>query len=218
MVKLPHGSAARSRARAIRSVALLRKRLKVGLPPATDKPADENVYDDTLKAAVIAFQTESGTRPDGIVGNATRALLNDVEELSPAKLLANMEEWRWMPEDLGDLYVTVNIPEFTLRVVKNGAVIHTERVITGQPTSRRRCSPTDEADRLPAALERAQLDQGAASSSRAWRAAAPRSAVRACACRAMAATSIPRASTGALPTSATSTSTSRRGRATCSAS
>ena len=42
-----------------------------------------------------------------------------------------MEQWRWMPEDPGDLYVWVNIPEFTLRVVKNGEVIHTERVVTG---------------------------------------------------------------------------------------
>jgi murein L,D-transpeptidase YcbB/YkuD len=38
-----------------------------------------------------------------------------------------------MPDDLGDFYVTVNIPEFTLRIVKNGAVIHTERVVTGLP-------------------------------------------------------------------------------------
>ena len=113
-------------------IAILRRRLKAALPPATaEKPADENFYDDTLKAAVMAFQTESGARPDGIVGNATRALLNDVEVLSPAKLLANMEEWRWMPADLGQLYVNVNIPEFTLRIVKTGAVIHTERVITG---------------------------------------------------------------------------------------
>ena len=79
--------------------------------------------------------------PDGIVGNSTRAALNDFEVLSPKKVLANVEEWRWMPDDLGDLYVTVNIPEFTLRIVKNGAVIHTERVITASPTSRRRCSP-----------------------------------------------------------------------------
>jgi murein L,D-transpeptidase YcbB/YkuD len=114
-------------------VAILRKRLKIALPPATDKPADANFYNDALKAAVMAFQAESGTRPDGIVGNATRAALNDVEVLSPAKLLANMEEWRWMPEDLGDLYVNVNIPEFTLRIIKNGALIHTERVVTGQP-------------------------------------------------------------------------------------
>jgi L,D-transpeptidase YcbB len=111
-------------------VALLRQRLGVPL----GQGADQNLYDDALKAAVIAYQTESGTRPDGYVGNATRALLNDVEVLSPAKLIANMEEWRWMPEDRGDLYVTVNIPEFTLRIVKNGAVIHTERVITGLPS------------------------------------------------------------------------------------
>jgi murein L,D-transpeptidase YcbB/YkuD len=113
-------------------VALLRQRLKVAAPaPIDGKPVDETFYDETLKVAVVAFQQESGTLGDGIVGNATRALLNDVEDLSPQKLIANMEEWRWMPEDRGDLYVTVNIPEFTLRIVKNGAVIHTERVITG---------------------------------------------------------------------------------------
>jgi murein L,D-transpeptidase YcbB/YkuD len=44
-----------------------------------------------------------------------------------------MEEWRWMPESLGDFYVWVNVPEFTLRVVKNGQVIHTERVVAGKP-------------------------------------------------------------------------------------
>jgi L,D-transpeptidase YcbB len=108
-------------------VPLLRQRLKVALAAG----ADPNLYDDALKAAVVAYQTEQGTRPDGYVGNATRALLNDVEVLGPEKLIANMEEWRWMPEDRGELYVTVNIPEFTLRIVKNGAVIHTERVITG---------------------------------------------------------------------------------------
>ena len=48
------------------------------------------------------------------------------------RLLVNMEEWRWMPESLGDFYVWVNVPEFTLRVVKNGQVIHTERVVAGK--------------------------------------------------------------------------------------
>jgi L,D-transpeptidase YcbB len=48
------------------------------------------------------------------------------------KLLHNMEQWRWMPESLGETYVWVNIPEFTLRVVKNGNELHTERVVTGQ--------------------------------------------------------------------------------------
>ncbi|MBO0741633.1 MAG: L,D-transpeptidase family protein [Hyphomicrobiaceae bacterium] len=48
------------------------------------------------------------------------------------KLLVNLEEWRWMPETLGDFYIWVNIPEFTLRVVKGGNVIHTERVVVGK--------------------------------------------------------------------------------------
>jgi murein L,D-transpeptidase YcbB/YkuD len=56
-----------------------------------------------------------------------------VPQLTGAKkLLVNMEEWRWMPEQLGDFYVWVNIPEFTLRVVKGGQVIHTERVVIGK--------------------------------------------------------------------------------------
>jgi murein L,D-transpeptidase YcbB/YkuD len=51
---------------------------------------------------------------------------------SARQLAANMEQWRWMPDQLGELYVWVNVPEFTLRVVKGGNVIHTERVIVGK--------------------------------------------------------------------------------------
>jgi murein L,D-transpeptidase YcbB/YkuD len=47
-------------------------------------------------------------------------------------LLVNMEQWRWMPDDLGAFYVWVNIPEYTLRVVKAGDIVHTERVIVGR--------------------------------------------------------------------------------------
>jgi murein L,D-transpeptidase YcbB/YkuD len=49
------------------------------------------------------------------------------------KLLVNLEQWRWMPDTLGDFYIWVNIPEFTLRVVKAGNVIHAERVVVGKP-------------------------------------------------------------------------------------
>jgi murein L,D-transpeptidase YcbB/YkuD len=50
-------------------------------------------------------------------------------------LLVNMEQWRWMPDDLGAFHVWVNIPEYTIRVVKNGAVVHTERVVVGRPAT-----------------------------------------------------------------------------------
>ena len=48
------------------------------------------------------------------------------------RLLVNMEEWRWMPADMGDVYVWNNIPEYTQRVVTNGAVVRKERIVTGR--------------------------------------------------------------------------------------
>jgi murein L,D-transpeptidase YcbB/YkuD len=48
------------------------------------------------------------------------------------RLLANMEQWRWMPADMGDLYIWNNVPEFLQRVVKNGEVVRTERIVAGE--------------------------------------------------------------------------------------
>ena len=48
-------------------------------------------------------------------------------------ILVNMERWRWLPNDLGPYYVNVNVPEFMLRVVDDGKVIHTARVVVGKP-------------------------------------------------------------------------------------
>jgi murein L,D-transpeptidase YcbB/YkuD len=48
------------------------------------------------------------------------------------KLLANMEEWRWMPIDMGEVYVWNNIPEFTQRVVKSGKIVREARIVAGE--------------------------------------------------------------------------------------
>ncbi|MFA5949918.1 MAG: L,D-transpeptidase family protein [Hyphomicrobium sp.] len=49
-----------------------------------------------------------------------------------ARLQANMEMWRWMAPDLGDLYMMANVPEFMIRLVKGGEVVHTERIVAGE--------------------------------------------------------------------------------------
>jgi murein L,D-transpeptidase YcbB/YkuD len=48
------------------------------------------------------------------------------------KILLNMERWRWLPQDQGRFFVTVNVPEFTLRVVKDDETIHESRVVVGK--------------------------------------------------------------------------------------
>lgn len=47
------------------------------------------------------------------------------------RIRANMEMWRWMWDDLGELYVFNNIPEFMQYVYRNGEVIRTEKIVVG---------------------------------------------------------------------------------------
>jgi len=47
------------------------------------------------------------------------------------RLRANMEMWRWMYDDMGELHVLNNIPEFMQRVYRNGEVIRYEKIVAG---------------------------------------------------------------------------------------
>src|SRR5262249_14635742 len=47
-------------------------------------------------------------------------------------ILINMERWRWMPADLGKVYVQDNVPEFMLHVVRDGKVIHSDKIAVGE--------------------------------------------------------------------------------------
>jgi murein L,D-transpeptidase YcbB/YkuD len=48
------------------------------------------------------------------------------------KIIVNMERWRWMPEDLGSLYLWLNIPEFNVYVVKDGKLIYSDKIVVGE--------------------------------------------------------------------------------------
>ncbi len=115
-------------------VALVRARLGLAAPKVEGSAlANDNLFDTNLVKAVQDFQVARGLKPaDGSIGNGTRQALNTVTQGDPKKVLANMEQWRWMPDNLGSFYVWVNVPEYTLRVVSNGQVIHTERVVVGK--------------------------------------------------------------------------------------
>ncbi len=118
-------------------VLLLRQRLGV----QSQADANEKMFDQDVLEAVKRFQSEHGSVPDGLVGAGTRRMLNAQHEPQPQAggqpkietLLINMERWRWLPHDLGPYYVTVNIPEFMLRVVEDGKTVHSTRVVTGKP-------------------------------------------------------------------------------------
>ncbi len=104
-------------------------RTRFNLPADVDQAT---LYDAAVVAAVKRFQDSAGLNDDGIVGNATRKALNNGPELNLDALRANLEQWRWMPDSLGDTHLFVNIPEFKVRMVSAGEVTLEERVITGK--------------------------------------------------------------------------------------
>lgn len=136
LVKIPPGRLIRPGARNDQ-VSLLRQRLKV---PATD-PANDQVYDDGLVSAVRDYQRDKGLRPDGIVGNRLRASLNSAGGPPPKidnnrnidRLIANMERWRWLPENLGSFYVMNNIPEFVSEIWQGKERVLRQKIVVGQP-------------------------------------------------------------------------------------
>lgn len=48
------------------------------------------------------------------------------------KIIVNMERWRWMPADLGSLYVWLNIPAFMVRVVKDDKSVYSDKIVVGE--------------------------------------------------------------------------------------
>ena len=92
---------------------------------------DGTVYDDALVAAIKAFQERQNLEVDGVIGPATLAALNGGVPVTREDIIANMERWRWMPRDLGEFHVLVNIPEFRLAIRRNGVEEYATRVVVG---------------------------------------------------------------------------------------
>lgn len=138
-VRLPERRAVLRRGSSDPEVAKLRKRLAVSAEG--DVAAEE--FGEQLEIALKAFQVEQQIAVDGILGNGTRRMLNrEVDEVrgpDPSRMIQlielNMERWRWLPEDLGNVHVWNNIPEYHARVFKNGDVIFKEKIIVGKPNT-----------------------------------------------------------------------------------
>jgi L,D-transpeptidase YcbB len=129
-VRLPRGPILRVGMKDPR-VPLIRARFNLA------KDSDgQTIYDERVASAVAAFQKEKGLPDTGVLNAQTVAALSGPSvALREAELISNMERWRWLPGDLGQRYIMVNVPEYRLQVVDRGSVIHQTRVIVGNEKS-----------------------------------------------------------------------------------
>ncbi|MBR0710784.1 L,D-transpeptidase family protein [Bradyrhizobium liaoningense] len=110
-------------------------RAKLGI---TENASDTR-YDAAVAEAVRKFQSGVEMKPTGILDDKTvKALNTPKRDKQIDTVLVNMERWRWLPRDLGvpalgDAYVILNIPDYTLKVMQRGQQVWTTRVVTGKP-------------------------------------------------------------------------------------
>ncbi len=118
-------------------VPILRARLAAtdGAPQVAEG-ADPNLYSADVIDAVKRFQKRHGLETDGVLGKQTLFQLNVSVEARIRQIVANLERWRWMPEDLGQHYVMVNIAGFELKRVRKGRIEERMRVVVGLPYHR----------------------------------------------------------------------------------
>jgi L,D-transpeptidase YcbB len=111
-------------------VRLVRERLGLGSGAADDS------FTKPLAEAVKDFQRQHDLPPTGTLNAATLAALNGPRREHDADIIiANMERWRWLPRDLGKTHVLVNIPDYSLKVVHNGAIVWHTRIVVGKPST-----------------------------------------------------------------------------------
>ena len=105
-------------------------REKLGL---AGKPGELS-YDKALLNAVKQVQARVDIKPTGLIDAKTLAAINGpTPGQQIERVAANMERWRWLPRELGRTYVMVNIPDFTLKVVRDHAPVWRTKIVAGRP-------------------------------------------------------------------------------------
>jgi murein L,D-transpeptidase YcbB/YkuD len=88
-------------------------------------------FDAELEDGVKAFQRRHGLEPDGVVGAGTEAALNVPADVRLTQILANLERWRWITQDLGERYILINVADFRVGVFEGAREVLSMPAIVG---------------------------------------------------------------------------------------
>ncbi len=111
-------------------VLALRQRLAV---EDKEVATSGNTFDAALLEAVRRAQRRYGLNPTGTVAGQTLAALNVPAIARARQIMANMERWRWLPQELPKDRVQVNIAAAVMTVFDGDAPVLSMRAVTGRP-------------------------------------------------------------------------------------
>lgn len=106
---------------------------------AVDTDVDANPTHDLIDKALATHDVPgvlaslAPTYQDYAALKAALAATPRTDRATRDAIRVNMERWRWLPRDLGSVYLITNVPEFMLRFTVGGRIIKTYRTVVGKP-------------------------------------------------------------------------------------
>lgn len=92
----------------------------------------DDIYTQELFDAVKNFQHHNNLEVDGVIGPQTSRVLNIPLETRIHKIIINMERLRWLPDDMGERHIIVNVGGYEVLAVRNNKTEIRMRAIVGQ--------------------------------------------------------------------------------------
>jgi len=96
------------------------------------RPSKRYYYDKELEQVIKQFQRRHSLIADGIIGPATIREMNVSAADRLQQININLERLRWLPNDLGDRYIMVNLANYRLIAIEDDQVKLDMRVIVGK--------------------------------------------------------------------------------------
>lgn len=134
-------------AQATRSFTWLIEDMRDGRTPVASRlqwfaidPDQDRLPTDAIIASALSQHNVAGTLESLVPTHANYAALRAELAATPlaqstrrSAIRVNMDRWRWLPLDLGEIYLIANLPEFQLRLMSGERLIRNYRIIIGKP-------------------------------------------------------------------------------------
>ena len=108
----------------------IRKRLIKLRYPLSD--SSSVLFNEELVQQLKMFQEDWGLNSDGVIGKSTLEDLNNLPYKLIKQLKVNMERYRWLPLQVNEKYIIVNIANFKLDLIAGADTLISMRVIVGK--------------------------------------------------------------------------------------
>lgn len=90
------------------------------------------IFSDGLEKAISNFQQRLGLPENGKLESKTIEELNKTVDFRIKQMLVNLERLRWIPVEIENDYLIVNIPEFKLHIFENKKLLWETNVVVGK--------------------------------------------------------------------------------------